>query len=322
MAKSALSKSPTKKAQKLDRISPGVYRDARGNRVNNRGERIDSHGRRLQLNKNQNNKKKKEQPGNTTTPPPAADQQPKAFDQMSSAEQGAHLNTAAGQGVLQQLGYMQNQGAFNPGDFAAQQQAAYDRAMQNFERTTAPQFAREQADFQQMAAERGLDPNSEAYRALRSQMSDRQQFAREGAMLAGQEAANAIQQQGFNQAAMQYQMPAQMLGAYNPFIEQYGTQNQLGLQNQFQLQQMAQAQEYARNNMALENKFRLQQIAATPRGGGGGLSYEQQLGLIDRETANQAALLAMRQGQNGGGMSMGNAAAAGFGQGLAQGLMV
>jgi hypothetical protein len=87
-----------------------------------------------------------------------------------------------GQSVTQQLGYLQQQGQFQPGSFQDQMNQAYGNVMQQFEQTTGPQFQREQAEFAQMAAERGLDPNSEAYRSLQGQLSQRQDLARQQAM--------------------------------------------------------------------------------------------------------------------------------------------
>jgi len=190
------------------------------------------------------------------------------------------------QGMQQYMDYMQQQGAFNPGSFQEQMGQAYGDVMKQFEMTTGPQFQREQAEFRQMAAERGLDPNSEAYRSLQQQLGQRQDTARQAAMLQANQAAQAVQAQGFGQAATQYQMPGQMLQAYAPFYGQMGETSRLG-----------QAQEFQQAQAARENQYRLQQIAATPRGGGG-LSFEQQRQLQQEGIADRAAVEMM---QGGGG---------------------
>ena len=195
-----------------------------------------------------------------------------------------------GQGINQYLGYMQQQGQFQPGSFGEQMNKAYGDVMQQFQQTTGPQFQREQAEFAQMAAERGLDPNSEAYRSLQGQLSRRQDLARQQAMNQASQAAQAVQAQGFEQAAQQYQMPAQMLGQFAPFYGQMGEdvrqQNLLAFQGQ-------------QGALDRATQIKLANIQAqAARGGGGGLSLQDQMALLDRQTANQiAAGLALGGGQ-------------------------
>lgn len=212
-----------------------------------------------------------------------------------------------GQGMNMFLQQMQQQGAFQPGSFQDQMNKAYGDVMQQFEMTTGPQFQREQADFAQMAAERGLDPNSEAYRSLQGQLSQRQDLARQQAMNQASMAAQAVQAQGFGQAAQQYQMPGQMLGQFAPFYGQMGEdvrqQNLLGFQGE-------------QGALDRATQLQLANIQARAARGGGGLSFEQQRQLQQEGIAgNIAGQLALQGGQQQGGGGGG-----GFGQGLAQGI--
>ena len=222
--------------------------------------------------------------------------------------------TAAG--IESLMGQIQGAGAFQPGSYQDQMNQAYQNVMNQFEMTQGPQFAREQADFQQMAAERGLDPNSEAYKTLQQQLNQRQDFARQGAMLQAQQQAQAVQAQGFGQALQQYQAPAAMLGAYSPFYQEFGQQ-----------QERLRQAELAREEMA--NRLRQQEISAGATLGAaqtanfGKLTPEQtfELQRIKEEGATkrleaQLGAQAPQQSQ----MSTGNYAAQGFAQGFGQGL--
>lgn len=207
------------------------------------------------------------------------------------------------QGINQYLGYMQQQGQFQPGAFGEQMNKAYGDVMQQFEQTTGPQFQREQADFQQMAAERGLDPNSEAYRSLQGQLSQRQDLARQQAMNQASQQAYGVQQQGFNQAAQQYQMPAQMLGQLGGFYGEMGAGARLSQQQGFEAGQSA-----------LDRAQRLKELQMqlnAPRGGGG-LSFEQQRQLKQEEIFGLMAANAA----SGGGQQQGGSGLNSFYQGL------
>lgn len=196
-----------------------------------------------------------------------------------------------GQGMQQYLNYMQQQGAFQPGSFQDQMNQAYQNTMSMFDQTTAAQFQREQEDFQQMAAERGLDPNSEAYRSLQQQLSQRQDQARQAAMSQAQQNAYAVQSQAFGQEKDVYQMPATMLGQFAPFYGQMGEDtrqtNLLGFQGQ-------------QNALDRANQIRLANIQAQASrgGGGGGLTVEDYSRLQQEQAAlNMASNMATGGGQ-------------------------
>lgn len=222
--------------------------------------------------------------------------------------------TAAG--IESLMGQIQGAGAFQPGNYQDMMNQAYQNVMNQFEMTQGPQFAREQANFQQMAAERGLDPNSEAYKTLQSQLNQRQDFARQNAMQVAQQQAQAVQQQGFNQALQQYQAPGQMLGAYSPFYAQFGQQQANLQQAEIQREQMA-------NQLAMQRMSSGATLGAAQAANFGKLTPEQtfELQRIKEEGATkrleaQLGAQAPQQSQ----MSTGNYAAQGFAQGFGQGL--
>lgn len=220
--------------------------------------------------------------------------------------------TAAG--IEQLMGQIQGAGAFQPGSYQDQMNQAYQNVMNQFEMTQGPQFAREQADFQQMAAERGLDPNSEAYKTLQSQLTQRQDLARQGAMQQAQQQAQAVQAQGFGQALQQYQAPAAMLGAYSPFYQQFGAQQESLRQAQLAREEMAARLEQQRISAGAT-------LGAAQTGIFGRLSPQQQLAEAERERAHQYALSGMRYGpQAPAPLPEQPSTANVFAQGLAQGI--
>lgn len=235
---------------------------------------------------------------------------------LTPEQQMQRLGTGATQGIEQQMGYIQGQGAFQPGSFEEQMNKAYGSVMGQFERTQAPEFARQQAEFRQMAAERGLDPNSEAYKTMQSQLNQSQEMARQNAMSTAQQAAQQVQAQGFGQAAQQYQMPASMLGAYNPYLEQMA-----GMQRQLNQQQFlgGESELERQNRITLENLRGQFGTTQAQIGQYGQLSYEQQRQLQqDRLYGLYANTLLEAQSQPR--ISSGAALASGLAQGIGSGL--
>jgi len=174
-----------------------------------------------------------------------------------------------GSDLFQQMGGYASQ--FNPAtfqqqyepQFGEQMNRAYNAVYEQFQRRNEAEFARQNQDFQQSMAERGLDPNSEAYKTLAKQLADRQDIARQEAQNAATQQAYAVQKQGFEQATGTSLLPGQIAGQYMaPYMAQYGTRAAMDL--------AAQQQAFNKELAALENKYKLQQIKATPRGGGGG----------------------------------------------------
>ena len=224
------------------------------------------------------------------------------------------VENTANQGMQQYMDQMQSQGAFNPGSFDQLQRQAQDSVMNNFNRQMQPQFDREQANFRQRMAEQGIMAGTEGYNTQLEQLTQSQNNARQSAVDQSFATGLGAQNQAFGQASTQYQMPAQMLGAYAPF---YGGQVQQGMQTNQQgfLGSQAEMDRQHQEDMQRQQfgfQTRLQQSA--PRGGGG-MSYDQQLGLQNNAFYNNMALNGFNS--TGGQMpTIGNGIAGGVAQGV------
>lgn len=226
------------------------------------------------------------------------------------------------------FGQLQGQGAFNPGDYTADRQKASDNVMADFERNMGPQQQREMERFQQQMAAQGVPENSEKYRYMQGQLRQQQDSQRQNAMSQAFSAGQGEQQQAYNQASQTYQMPLTQLQSVTPFYG-YQTQNVMqGNQNQWQGGQNLAQQKLdwkiaktgfntQKDVAGMNNAAQLQAAAmAAANRGGGGLSFEQQKELMDREFWNNQAVQ-MGQLQGGGNRgSTGNAAASGFANGV------
>lgn len=233
----------------------------------------------------------------------------------------------ANKGLDQTFDQINEQGAFNPGSFADQQNAAYQHVVDQFNRTMDPQFQQQEQQMRQRWAEQGVDPNSEGAKQEYQQMQQAQSGARQNAMDEGYGAGLNAQAQGFGQAYQQWQSPYQALAAQTPF---YGYQSQFGLQqgaqgfqaNQADLDRQFQAAQQAKQ--FAQQKWLSQNQHGGGGGGGGGLSYEQQLGLLNAQQNgslyNSMALLAMQGGQGMPQPNAGSGFAAGVGSGVGLGL--
>jgi hypothetical protein len=202
------------------------------------------------------------------------------LEQQNWEQQFGSINYGANQGLMNQMQFAQAQGAFNPGSFQEQMDKAYNNVMDQFNRTTQDQFRQEQQSFEQMAAERGLDPAGEAYKALQKQVFDRQDMARQNAMSQAQQSAQGVQAQAYGQATNTYQMPFQQMGAFAPF---YGAQANMQSQTQGQQFQLGSTREQ-----------RAADIAQT-RGGWGqqermaGIDYGRQQAMFQQQAREEAA---------------------------------
>lgn len=122
-------------------------------------------------------------------------------------------------GLSSSMGFIKDQGAFQPGDFTGQMEKARQTVMGQFERRTQEEFGRQNLATQQAIVERGLDPNSEAAQALMRANTQRQDLARQEAMSAAEQAAQGVQAQAYGQAAQTWGMPFQAMQAYMPFYQ-------------------------------------------------------------------------------------------------------
>lgn len=257
--------------------------------------------------------------GALATDPGAAGEAPVDPYQQVGDNSNDYLNNLFGQ--------LQGQGAFNPGDYTADRQKASDNVMADFERNMGPQQQREMERFQQQMAAQGVPENSEKYRYMQGQLRQQQDSQRQNAMSQAFSAGQGEQQQAYNQASQTYQMPLTQLQSVTPFYGYNTQQNMQGNQNQWQGgQNLAQQKldwkiantgfKTQKDVAGMNNAAQLQAAAmAAANRGGGGLSFDQQLQLQDREFWNRQAAQ-MGQLQGGGSGSTGNAAAQGFAQGV------
>jgi hypothetical protein len=203
--------------------------------------------------------------------------------QLTPQQIESRVGTATGTGVEQFMNMISQQGAFQPGSYDQQIQNARQNVLNQFEAANAPEFARQQAEFNQMAAERGLDPNSVAYKTLQQQLTQRQDAARQGAMMAAEQAADQRQQQIFGQQLQQYQAPASMLGAFAPFYGQFG--QRLTEQEQQELAKQQMAQDWQKAQLAAQTGLQQAKI-----GQFGQLSPEQQFEMQRQQYGFMAGL--------------------------------
>lgn len=243
--------------------------------------------------------------------------EPAPIQTLAPEQQFERVGGQTAAGIESIMGQIQGAGAFQPGSYQDMMNQAYQNVMNQFEMTQGPQFQREQAQFQQMAAERGLDPNSEAYKTLQQQLNQRQDFARQGAMLQAQQQAQAVQAQGFGQALQQYQAPAAMLGAYSPFYQEFG-------QQQERLRQAELAREEMANRLAMQRMSSGATLGAAQAANFGKLSTEQALQQAELNRAQDFALAQMQYGPRAPqplppSPSAGNQFAAGLAQGVQAG---
>lgn len=265
---------------------------------------------------------------------PQPPQKPPITTPTLEQQQGFNEVSVGANDYLQQvLSTLQGQGQFNPGDYAAQRQAASDSVMNEFNRLNQGRFAHEDEMFRRQMAEQGIDENSEKYRYLQGQRDLARGSQIQGAQNAAFAAGQGEQAQAYNQAFNTYQAPLAQLNATIPF---YGYQNQNFLQQgqqnwasgensldrSHQLGMQQGGFDFQREMAKLQQKYALQQIAATPRGGGGapGLSMDDRFALMDREFYNNMVLSGLQNGQPMQTPGIGGGFAAGIGQGVGAGI--
>lgn len=211
------------------------------------------------------------------------------FNQQELPKQDELVNTGAGQVIYDMAGDVTE---WNPGSFESQMDAAYDNVYNRFQRRNQEEFSRQNDEFSQMAADRGLDPNSGAYKSMYKQLADRQDNARQEAQSAATDAAYGVQKQGFDQYRAGQLMPGEVAGQFQ------------GVWGQGQAQRAAAEQarrdfEYKRKLEKMNNDAALARQRIASAGGGGGApartAYDDELERQRREGA-----------PGGGGTSPGN----------------
>lgn len=240
---------------------------------------------------------------------------------------GTPYDAAAGQiaGAAGNLaGYIGNQGAFNPGDFEQQRQGAYDAVMNQFNRTMDPQFQQQEQRFFDRAQRYGWDPQSQdTANAFRDQIANPQNAARLNAMDQAYGAGLNAQNQAWGQSYQQFMAPAQQFsalsGAFGGVGAMQGQREQMGFQGQQNALDRAQQQSLA-NQQANLQKYLQQHQRGGGGGGGGGLSLQDQMSLQNNAFYNNMALLALQNGQQAPGPSVGSGFANGIGAGVGAGI--
>ena len=198
------------------------------------------------------------------------------FQQLTPEQRDTELDesTAA---IMRRM--MEQQKSFQPGDYDTSMQNAYNAVYDQFDRRNQDQFRREENDFQQKMAERGIDPTSNLYKAsFKTEIADRQDQARQEAQNAATQAAYNVQQQMYNQDYQTVMAPGQIAAAYAP----YWSQMQKG---RMDLEMLKYKAEQDRQLAELEMKNRL----AVARMGGGGGGGSSQPSLYQQWQAQQIA---------------------------------
>lgn len=254
----SMAKDPKEKPKDLKRLSPGVYRNSKGDLVNSQGKPIP--GARPP---------KKDKPGKPGKSPKPTTQAPAPGTPTEAApptmeDLGDQPVRAGGEAYEKITEDFEN---FDP--YAMQQKyemgftAEMDKARQNvlsqFERRNAEQFGRERQSTQQAIVERGLDPNSPAAQAMVRDLNDREDRARQEAANAAEQAAYGVQEQAYKQSYQTAMSPAEYFQAIqSPYIA--------GLQGQYGSEQQKQQFEYEKQL----NKQKFQQAQKLQQSGGGG----------------------------------------------------
>ena len=211
------------------------------------------------------------------------------FNQQPLPKQDELVNTGAGQVIYDMAGDVTE---WNPGSFESQMDAAYDNVYNRFQRRNQEEFSRQNDEFSQMAADRGLDPNSGDYKTMYKQMADRQDNARQEAMSAATDAAYGVQKQGFDQYRAGQLMPGEVAGQFQGIWGQ-------GQNQRAEAEKARRNFEYQKKLDKINNEARLAQQRISSAGGGGGApartAYDDELERQRREGA-----------PGGGGTSPGN----------------
>lgn len=237
--KGAMAQDPKDKPKGLTRLSPGVYRDPKGNLVTSGGKPLPGRGRDKDKDKDKKPK-----------PPPVAGP-PAPPTQEELAEQTFRQGTEAYTDITDQFKEFdpyQMQQKYEPG-FTQEMDRERQRVLSQFERRNAEQFGRERQSTQQAIVERGLDPNSPAAQAMMRDLNDREDRARQEAANAAEQAAYGVQQQAFGQAGQLANMPFEQYQAIQgPLMSGLSTQQATQLAEQQQGYDIKKLQEAARLN--------------------------------------------------------------------------
>lgn len=305
--KTALAKSPSKAAKEpskapaqlgLRRAGKGLFRNKAGELTNALGQRVSKSGRLLKIDKPQ-------EAAAPEAPTPTGSQFPTPFNQQTPEQQLTNVQTGVGENVMSYLEQLQQQGAFNPGEYQDVYNQAYQNVMGQFNLQNQQAFQQQNQQIEQMIAERGIDPTGQQAQNLRQQLFKQQDQARQQAMYQAENMGRQLQEQRFQQDLIKYNVPTQQLGALQGYFGGQLGSVEAERQRQFEAQQ-AERQRQASKEIA--------------RMGGGGKT--DPFALMEAEYRykrdllyDQAALAGQTRGANPW-----NAAAGGFAQGVGAGI--
>jgi hypothetical protein len=246
-----------------------------GQWVNKDGFKVDNYGKPLPNQtkpfvpaKNNPFAPKQTAPQTPTAPPapptdPLNNNEMTPWDKAPEEERNAWINRDLGEFMRNNISQA---GQFAPGSSAELMNKARQNVLAQFEMQNADAFKRQEGDFYQRAAEQGLDPNNPGYAALyKQEVTDRQDRARQSAMLTAEEAAQNVSKQDFEQQYQQFLAPGVQFGQYSPL---YGDLYRTGQQGDLTREELAQREAIAKADR--ENAYRIAQIQAKAGGGGGG----------------------------------------------------
>lgn len=307
-APAAKQKSP--KELGLTRLSPGIYRNKEGQLVNTLGRRVDRSGRTVKIAPGKD--KKVKPPKQEVAPPPPIQTGSEfltPFTEQTPGQQQTNIGTESGKSVMDYFGQLQQQGAFNPGDYAETYRQAVDNVMGEFELQNKEQFQYENSAMEQKIAERGIDPQGEQARRMRDQLYKNQDNARQQSMYQGEQFGRSLQQQRFEQDLSKYNVPASQLQAIQGYFA-----GQLG---------SVEAEKQRKYEAAQAEKDRQNRLQLGKMGAG---SNPDPFAIMEAEYKHKRDLLfdanAMNAGnQGGGGGGVGNAVATGIGTGIGAGII-
>lgn len=305
-APAAKQKSP--KELGLTRLSPGIYRNKEGQLVNTLGRRVDRSGRSVKIPPGKDGKVKN--PKQEVAPPAAIQTGAEfatPFTEQTPGQQQTNIGTETGQSVMDYFNQLQQQGAFNPGDYTDTYHEAMNNVMGEFELQNKEQFQYDNSAMEQQIAERGIDPQGEQARRMRDQLYKNQDKARQQSMYQGEQFGRSLQQQRFEQDLSRYNVPASQLQAVQGYFA-----GQLG---------SVEAEKQRKYEAAQAEKDRQNRLQLGKMGGG---SNADPFAIMAAEYGYKRDLLydanALNSGKQGGG-GVGNAFAGGLGTGIGAGII-
>lgn len=218
MAQTALKKDPKqyKAAEGLTRLSPGVYRNAKGEITNYQGKAVNTGGGK------QNAEQRAAKAANKQTAG-MGQQARDLYGQMAGYAQQFDPNT-----------YVSN---YNP-QFNQSMDNAYNAIMNQFELRNQKAFDQQKAALDQEAANKGWSPGGELYQRRFHELMDSQNQARQEAQNMAMTGAQNVQQQQYQQATGTALMPGQLFGQFDLPLKQQYEKERMALENKYRMQQI------------------------------------------------------------------------------------